>query len=134
MDARRVLDHDHVLALAPAIAQLGDGRSGVVQKAGLVGRIAPSPGDHPRAVARTDLVLIGVDDRIQGGRIDQALLDHQRFQRLDPQGPVRRRLLAMAVVVMMIVTVVVVHGDFCRQAPAPRQASAGRLFSGATLV
>ena len=69
----RVLHRDHVLALATGDIQLGDRRRGVVDQPGVIGRIVPGLGDHSRAVAGADLVLIGLDDRVEGGGVDQAL-------------------------------------------------------------
>ena len=51
----RVLDRHHVLALPPAVAELGDGRGGVRAQPVGEGRIDPGPRDHPGAVARPDL-------------------------------------------------------------------------------
>ena len=85
MGRRRVLDHDHVLALAAGIAELGDGGGGVGQQAGFVGGIGPGPRDHAGAVPGADLVFVVFDDGVQRGRIDKALFDQQGFERLDPQ-------------------------------------------------
>jgi hypothetical protein len=79
-----VLDGNHVLALKAGIAKLRDGRGGVRQQSGLIRWIHPGSGHNARAVARSDLVFVIFDDRVQCGRIDQALFDHQRFQRFDP--------------------------------------------------
>ena len=88
----RVLDHPHVLALAAAVAQGSDRRGGVAQQPFPEGRIAPGAGHHPRAVLRSDPVLIGVDQLVESGRIDQPLLDQQQLERLDAQRHVRGRL------------------------------------------
>ena len=41
--------------------------------------------------AGSDLVFVGIDDRIEGGGVDQPLFGQHGLQRLDPQGEVRRR-------------------------------------------
>ena len=77
MDARGVLDDDHVLALHAAIAQLCYGGGCVGHQARLVGRILPGPRNHPRAVARPNLLRIGLDNGVKRGGIDQTLFDQQ---------------------------------------------------------
>ena len=76
---------DHVLALPAAIAEFGDGRRRVVQQARAILRIAPGARDDAGAVARPDLVLVGLDDRVERRRIDIALFDQQRFERAHAQ-------------------------------------------------
>ena len=89
----RILDHHHVLALLAAETEFRDRLVGVRQQALLVGGINPGPRHHLRAVARANLVLVGVDQRVERGPIDQSLFDEQRFQRLHSQGHVRRNCL-----------------------------------------
>ena len=65
--------------------------------------IAPGPGHDLGAVARADLRLIGLDQRIEGFRVDIALLDEEQFQRLHAQRDGRkRRSFVMVVVVIMV--------------------------------
>src|SRR5271154_5304313 len=85
MNPRRILDRDQAAALGPPEAEFRDRGGGVVEQPLSKLRIAPRPGDNARAVARPDLVLEGIDDRIEGGSIEQAFLFEQRLQRLDPQ-------------------------------------------------
>jgi hypothetical protein len=41
-----------------------------------------------RAIARANLVLVGVDQRIQRRTVHQALFDEQRFERFHAQGEI----------------------------------------------
>jgi hypothetical protein len=78
------------------VTEFRDRSRGIGQQALLVGRIDPGLRYHPRAVARTDLMLVGIDQCIKSCRIDQPLLDQQRFERLDAKGEVRRnRMVAV---------------------------------------
>jgi hypothetical protein len=53
-------------------------------------------------VVRADLVLIGLDQRVERRRIDQPLLDQQRLESLDAERHLRGRLgMAVAMVVMV---------------------------------
>ena len=62
-------------------------------------RIDPGPRHHARAVARANLVFVGIDQGIEGVAIDQSLFDQQRFKRLHAQRGVRRdRLLRVTMV------------------------------------
>ena len=106
-------------ALAADVAELGDRRGRVGQQALLVGGVDPGARHHARAVARPDLVLVGVDQRVERGRIDQPLLDQQRFERLHPQGRVRGQFL---------VVVIVIRDPPCRLQRAQRAAAC--LLSG----
>jgi hypothetical protein len=108
----RVLDHDHVLALASGIAQFGDGGRGIAQKASFVCRIGPGTRDHAGAVPGADLVLVVIDDRIQRCRIDKALLNQQGFKRLDSQRRVTRNNTVIMVMLMILaVEIVGTHDD-----------------------
>ena len=70
-----VFDDHHMRPLAALVAKFGDCRSRIGEKAFLVLWIDPGACDDARAVARSDLVLIRVDQRVEGGRIDQPFLD-----------------------------------------------------------
>src|SRR5579871_423830 len=106
MDARRVLEHHHMFALrAGRIAQLLDRGGGVVEQALAVGGIGPCAGDHARAVARTDTLLVSVDQRVERLRIDEALLDQQLLERLDPLGRLGERSIVVIMAVAMVVSV-----------------------------
>jgi hypothetical protein len=65
---RPIGDHDHMLALSTGVAQFPDRRGGVGQQALLVSGIDPGSCDHSRAIARTDLVLVGIDQCIKSVR------------------------------------------------------------------
>ena len=107
-----------MLALAPAEAELGRGGRAVGEEPRPEGGIAPRPRDDPRAVARPDLRLVGLDDEVERGRIDIALFDQHGFERADAQ----RRLGEFRAVVVIVVVVVVLHG-----AMMPRRDPAGNV-------
>jgi hypothetical protein len=85
VDPVGVLDHDHVLALDAGQAEFGDRLGAMVEQTLLVGGVEPGAGHHPGAVARADLVLVGLDDLVDRRRVDELLLGEQRFERLDAQ-------------------------------------------------
>jgi hypothetical protein len=72
---RRILDDGDMLAAAPAVTELADRLGAVLEEARLEVGIAPGMRHDMRAVARPDLHLIGLDDRVERGGVDQALLD-----------------------------------------------------------
>ena len=90
-----------MFALAAAEPQRSDGRGGVLQQPVPKFRVAPRVRDHPCAVARPDLGLVGVDQEIQRRGIDIALVGQQSLERADPQ--LQRREFAALVVVEMVV-------------------------------
>ena len=63
--------------------------------------IGPGLGDDDRAVARADLGLVGLDDGVERGRVDIALLGQHGFQRADAKLRLRQ---------LRAVLVIVVHG------------------------
>ena len=65
--------------------------------------IAPGFGDDALAVARTDLGLIGLDNDVERGRIDIALLAQNGFERAHAQ----LHLGEFRAVVMIVVVVIV---------------------------
>ena len=121
VDFRRVFDDAAGVLLTAAEAQCRDGCRAVLQKQFLVGGIAPGLGHNLRAVARPDASFVRFDKLIDGRRIDEAFFDEQRFEGLDAQHDVRRRIGVVVIVMMvvMIVAVVVVmmfaHGGFLLQ-------------------
>ncbi len=86
MDGRRVLEDRDVIVAAGRIAQRRNRRRAVGQQPLFEGWIGPGSGHDSGAVAGADLVLIEVDDRVDGGRIDQAFLRQKRLQGLHAQG------------------------------------------------
>ena len=46
----------------------------------LVFRIDPGPGNHCGAIARSDAMLVGIDQFVERRRVDQTLIDQQFFQ------------------------------------------------------
>ena len=95
---RRVLDRDQMIADAAHVAHRGDRLGGVRQQRLLERRIGPGLGDHDRAVPRSDLGLVGLDDGVERGRVDIALLGQHGFQRADAKLRLRQ-LRAVLVVV-----------------------------------
>ena len=74
-------------------------------------RIAPGLGDDLRAVVRADPGLVGLDDGIERGRIDIALLGQHGLQRAHPKLRLRELRAVLVVMVMMMIVVVAGHGD-----------------------
>ena len=97
VDGRRVFNHHHVLALRPTVPEFSNGGSTVGEQTLPVCGIDPRPRDHAGAIARTDLRLVTLDDRIDRGRIDHALLDQYRLERLDAERHIRRNVLVTLV-------------------------------------
>ena len=72
-----------------------DRLGGVFQQRLFERRIGPCLGDDLRAIVRADLGLIGLDDRVERGRVDIAFFAQDRFERAHAQlhlGQFRMRL------------------------------------------
>ena len=93
-----------MVADAAEMAELGDRLGGVGEQRLLELGIEPGLGDDAGAVARTDLGLVGLDDGVERGRIDVALLGQDGFQRADAELGVGQ---FRAVVVIMVVAMIV---------------------------
>ena len=102
MDAGAVFQHYHVFPLARFVADLCDGRGGIVEQPLLIGRIHPGTRHHASAVARSNLVFVSVYQRIQGGPIYQAFFYQQRLQCLGPQRRIGRNDLVVVMMVMIM--------------------------------
>jgi len=76
-----VLDDHEAFALHSGITELSDRAGPISEEASLVFGVDPRTSDDPRAVARTNLVLIGIDQGVECSLIDEPLLDKQRFER-----------------------------------------------------
>ena len=98
MHLRSVLENDHVLALCPRISEFRDRQTGVRKQPLLVARIDPGTRHDSRAIARSNLVFISVDDGVEGGGIDESFLHEQRFERLRTQ----RRLGGNDLVIVLV--------------------------------
>jgi len=75
------------VARAPANrgeVELLDGRIGIGEQPLSEPRVYPGTGHDFGAVVRTDPGLVGLNNDIQGFRIDQAFVDQQRFERAHP--------------------------------------------------
>ena len=83
------------------VAEFGDRGARIGKQALLELGVEPRARDNARAVARPDLVLISVDQRVERGRIDQPLLDQQGFERHDPQRRVGWRFLVIVLVIVI---------------------------------
>ena len=107
-------------------AELPDGGSAVGEQTLFESRIDPGARHYLRAVARTDLMFVGVNQRVERGGIDQALFHQQRFQRFDPQCGTGRNQGMFVLVVGLLRVSEVVHGRCCR--PRIRDEIASRCF------
>lgn len=113
MRVGRVLDNLHMLALPSAIAKFGNRGGGICAEPREIGGIGPSAGDDACTISRSDLRLIGLDNRIERSRIDKALPGQDRFK-----GPHTERdlgqfgmlvvMIMMVVIMVMVVMVIVV--------------------------
>src|SRR6266446_668712 len=83
VSAGRVRDGNHVLTLPTRVAKLRNSSRRIAQQAFTERRIDPSARDNARAIARTHFRLIGVNQYVECGRIDVALLGHHRLERAD---------------------------------------------------
>ena len=97
-----------MFALAAGVAQFGDRRRRIGEQPLAVVGIDPGAGNDAGAVARADLLLIGLDQQIERRRIDVALLGQQRLQRAHAQ--VGFRQFGMVVIVVVVVVIVSAHG------------------------
>src|SRR5262249_47768590 len=107
----RVLDRDQMIPDPALVAERAHRLRGVLEQRLLQLRIGPGLGDDARAVARRHSGLLGLDDDVERGRSDVALLGEHRLQRAHAQ----LRLRALRAV-LVVVIVVVGHGDlhsFC---------------------
>ena len=85
MQLRRILDRDEMIADAVEQTERSDRLAGILDQRALERRIAPGFGDDAGAGMRADLGLIGLDDGIERGRIDIALLGQHGLQRAHAQ-------------------------------------------------
>lgn len=73
-----------MFALTPAEIKFTQNRVSIGQKPGFERVISPGPGNQTRAYLRADFILVGVNDELQGGRVNQTLFSKDGFQSLDP--------------------------------------------------
>ncbi len=118
MQLRFVFEHEDVLALAARIAEGVDRGRAVLKQPFAVGRIAPGFRHHMGTVARPDLGLVGLDQKVESGRVHIAFLGQNGFERADAQ--LRLRQFRMVVVVMMMVVIVSGHGMILPDIVPPR--------------
>jgi hypothetical protein len=83
---RGVLHNDNVFGLHADISQLSDRGRAVVEQPPPIFRIGPCLGDDLGSVERTDVGLVGGDDRVQHLGIYEASFGEQLLQRLGTQG------------------------------------------------
>jgi hypothetical protein len=101
VDGGGVGDRDQVVGLGAAEAELGDRLGAVGQQPLAIGRVGPGARHHPGAVARADVALVQLDDRVDGVGGDQALGDQQRLQGAGAQGHLRVGAGVVAVAVVL---------------------------------
>jgi hypothetical protein len=97
--AGSIFYRNHVLALHPAESQLRYRSRRVGQEALFVRGVHPGASNDLRAIARSDLVLVGLDEHVQRCRVNQSLLDEQRLER----GDSKRYIRGNGTVVMIMV-------------------------------
>jgi len=68
------------------------------------GGIGPGAGHHAGAIARADLLLIGIDQQAERRRIDIALLGQDGLERARTRSSVSRqfRMVVMMIVIVMM--------------------------------
>ncbi len=100
-----------MLSLGTAEPELGDRRGRVFEQARTVRLVRPRAGDDRRAVHRPEVVLVHLDDRVDGVGGDEPTLDQQRLDRRDALLDVgeRSRMMAVVVIVVIMIVVVVAH-------------------------
>ena len=81
----------------------------VLEQRALERRIAPGLGDDAGAVVRADLGLVGLDDDVERGRVDIALLGQHGLERAHAQLHLGQ-LRAVLVMIVMIVVMILRHG------------------------
>jgi len=109
--------HRLILQRASDVAERADRLGGIFQERLLEGRIGPGASDDHGAITRADLGLVGLDDGVERGRVDVALLGQHRLQRPHPQLHLRQfgAMLVVVIVVMVVVVVIVIgHGNLQR--------------------
>ena len=105
MDLGRVLEDHHVLALAAHVAELCDRGARVLEEPRFVRGIDPRASHDPGAVARSHFSLVRVDQRVEGRRIHEPLLDEEGLERPHSEVGLReRRAWRARVVVIVVVT------------------------------
>ena len=90
------------MTLLAAQATLRNRSIRIGQETPLVFRIQPRARHNARADMRSDFVLVGVNDRIECGSIDQALFNKQGFERLYAKRQIRRNRLMVVIVVVFL--------------------------------
>ena len=85
MQRRGILHHPHVLALDSAESEFGNRGGRVLKQPAFVGGVAPCARDDLGAVKRPDVVLVSLDDPIDGVAGQQAFFHQQRFDRFRAQ-------------------------------------------------
>ena len=110
-----------MLALAAVKPQLGHNRGGIFQKRLFKIRLGPCARHNMRAIFGANFIFIGINDRIQRGRVDQPLLRQQAFQRFYPQRRVGRQQGMGVVVIVIVIVMVMWHKAMMKQPRSPVQ-------------
>ena len=79
-----------MLALKAPKAKFGDRRRSVLQQALPIGGIDPGVSDDLRAVERTNVFFVGLDDLSIASLASRPFFHQERFDRLRAQGRVRQ--------------------------------------------
>jgi hypothetical protein len=95
-----------VLALPTGIAELCDGARGIAQQAIPIVSVHPRARDDASAVARADFRLICVDQQVECGGIDIALLGQQSLER--PNAALGLGEVAVLGVIVSVAAIVIV--------------------------
>ena len=71
--------HHNMFALAAIMIQLIQQCICIVQQTGLKGIITPGAGHQSSTNLGTDFILVGINDQLQGSRINKAFFGQQGF-------------------------------------------------------
>ena len=104
-----------MLALTARVADFGNRGRRVLQEACAIGWIGPGFRNDTRAVARSDFLLIGLDQQVERNRIDIAFFGQHGFQ--GAYAHLGFRQLRMIVIVVVFV-VMFGHGLTISKRPA----------------
>ena len=101
MKLGRVFNNHNMFPLTAAEVKFSQNRVCICKQAGLERGICPSPGNKTSPNLWADFILIGINDQLQGGRVNQAFFGEDRFQCLKPQLRVWRQQAVRMVVMIM---------------------------------
>ena len=117
---------DGIIAAPAAEPEFRNCRSTIGEQFFFEGGIDPGPSNYLRAVARPDLMFVGVNQRIERRGIDQSLFHEQRFQRFHTQRGIGRNQGMLVLVVGLLRVSKIMHG--CGRRSGIRYEVASRRF------